>query len=232
MIYMCKEFSENCAEDFCKGLPEKRRRKAKSYIKESDKCLCGLSYCLFQYGMKQCYQIKYCRDWKTDRKGKPYLEEYPQIAFNISHCKACVVCGFSGCNIGIDVQDYDSMTFEIADYLWNLKDKRQLLKKTDWKKSLCILWCMKEAYVKCIGAGIGDEIFKNCFSDLIHKKFREGYLVYDGYYFSIFDLETHCMVVCANEIIKKEKIQEVRVNYDKSGEWNFLAVETGREKKG
>jgi 4'-phosphopantetheinyl transferase len=232
MIYICRNFTVGCSEDFCKRLPERRAKRAERYVREKDKFLCGLSYGLFRYGMEQSYQKSYDKDWETDRWGKPYLEDCPQIAFNISHCEDCVVCGFSDRSIGVDVQDYNSMTWDVVDFLWNAEDKMHLLNDKNWKKSLCMLWCIKESYVKCIGTGMGDEAFEKGFKDLKRENIGEGHFTYYGYYFSVFDMGTHCVVICANEFIEKKHIQEVRLYHDRTGKWDFLADWAGREKKG
>jgi phosphopantetheinyl transferase len=66
-----------------------------------------------------------------------------------------------------------------------------------------MLWCIKESYVKCIGTGMGDEAFEKGFKDLKRENIGEGHFTYYGYYFSVFDMGTHCVVICANEFIEK-----------------------------
>jgi hypothetical protein len=50
---------------------------------------------------------------------------------------------------------------------------------------------------------MGDEAFEKGFKDLKRENIAEGHFTYYGYYFSVFDMGTHCVVICANEFIEK-----------------------------
>lgn len=93
---------------------------------------------------------------KRSKYGKPFLPDYPELQFNISHSGEWVVCAIGYCNVGIDIekiQNFDmSMaknTFTRNEYEW-----LQRLNSQERIRAFYQLWTLKEAYVKCQGKGM------------------------------------------------------------------------------
>lgn len=89
-------------------------------------------------------------------KGKPYLKDFPQLEFNLSHAENAAVIGLSlNTPVGVDVEyiktnhDY----IGIAERFF-APSEFETLKSKPSPETFYTLWTRKEAYLKCIGEGI------------------------------------------------------------------------------
>ena len=95
---------------------------------------------------------------KTDY-GKPYLMNYPNLKFNISHAGDWIVGVVSENDIGIDVEHIKKMDdlLSIAErffakdeycYIKSISDKRKQL------DTFFLIWTKKESLIKAVGEGL------------------------------------------------------------------------------
>lgn len=89
--------------------------------------------------------------------GKPYLLDFPDIHFGISHTATCVVCAVSPIPVGIDAESrgnrrrYD----RIITRLFSEKEREYVLDDISVSEDrLLEIWTMKESFVKLTGEGI------------------------------------------------------------------------------
>ena len=87
--------------------------------------------------------------------GKPSLQEYPHIHFNISHCRSTVACAVDDNPIGIDVEDFGRYSKSLAEYCMNDGEISQIGSSDI---IFTRLWTQKEAVFKLQGTGIRDDI--------------------------------------------------------------------------
>lgn len=97
--------------------------------------------------------------FKKTEWGKPFLYDYPQISFNLSHSGDCFALAVSkDCQLGIDIecykprQGYEGLVkrcfaTEEANAWYDLPDEERGL-------SFYRYWVKKEAFVKAVGKGI------------------------------------------------------------------------------
>jgi len=137
-------------------LPPFRREKCMRYRQESDKRNSIIAYLLLERGLKEQYGVTTPISFIYNRHGKPYLQEYPHIFFNISHCKLGVVCVLSDVEIGVDIQDIRPFNIKVAQRVCT-KDELQHLKDSNLPAKLfCRMWATKESYAKAKGIGIAN----------------------------------------------------------------------------
>lgn len=86
-------------------LPQWRREKALRYRHFSGQAQCTLSYILLLEALDQEYGITGLPTFVENEHGKPSLQEYPDIHFNLSHCRSIVACAVDNAPVGIDVED-------------------------------------------------------------------------------------------------------------------------------
>lgn len=89
--------------------------------------------------------------------GKPYLKEYQDIFFNISHSGNLVACVIANQEIGIDIQEHNKADLKIADRFFSEKEKEQIYScqtKEQQRELFFKLWCIKESYIKLTGKGL------------------------------------------------------------------------------
>ena len=61
-----------------------------------------------------------------DRFGKPYLKDYPETYFNISHTKGAIVCAVSDKQVGIDIEGLRKVNYKIAEKYFTEAEKEYI----------------------------------------------------------------------------------------------------------
>ena len=82
---------------------------------------------LLAYGLQEEYRIS--REdilLEKGEYGKPYLKKYPEIFFNITHCKEMAACAIATKEIGIDIEGVRKFSPAILKGVLTLKEKEQL----------------------------------------------------------------------------------------------------------
>lgn len=86
--------------------------------------------------------------------GKPKLLNYPDIKFNVSHCRTAVAVAVSKKEIGVDVESIRRYNPNLGQRIFN-KDELNIIKSSpEPDREFTRLWTRKEAYVKYSGKGI------------------------------------------------------------------------------
>lgn len=97
--------------------------------------------------------------------GKPYLKEYPQLHFNLSHCPACVACAIGPEPVGVDVERRfrwkEALERRMChplelEFLRGIPDPAQ---RASW---LNRIWSRKESYLKWKGVGLRRDLREIC----------------------------------------------------------------------
>lgn len=138
-------------------LPEDRKAKALRYRREIDRKLSVASYLLLIYALHKEFKLSSPTIAYTD-KGKPYLPDYPDIHFNISHCPQGCVCAVSDKPIGVDIQDIRPFSQNIANRCCSTEELLLLKQSADPAACFTQMWAMKESYLKMTGEGIAQSL--------------------------------------------------------------------------
>ena len=137
-------------------LPKRRQEKALKYRQELDRKLCVASYLLLSRALNTDYGISGDLQFTFNQYGKPFLTDYPEIFFNISHCCYGATCAVSDCEIGADIQDIRTFSEATAQRVFCAAELERLDAAADREREFARLWSMKEAYLKMLGTGISD----------------------------------------------------------------------------
>lgn len=86
--------------------------------------------------------------------GKPYLPDYPNAHFNISHSGQYVACAVSDRPVGVDVQEITPYRPDVAKLVCTPEEILQIETSPDPAAEFTTLWTKKEAYGKMMGCGI------------------------------------------------------------------------------
>lgn len=110
---------------------------------------------LLAYGLQEEYRIS--REdilLEKGEYGKPYLKKYPEIFFNITHCKEMAACAIATKEIGIDIEGVRKFSPAILKRVLTPKEKEQL-EDTEQKEEMFFrFWTLKESFIKAIGKGL------------------------------------------------------------------------------
>lgn len=99
--------------------------------------------------------------------GKPYLPQYPNIFFSISHCNGLAVCLISDSNCGVDCEKIRTSRDNVAHRIFSENELKVYEKKTGGQKDIFFtaLWTLKEAYGKADGRGIAAMKYAEFYTD-------------------------------------------------------------------
>ncbi len=95
--------------------------------------------------------------------GKPYIENRPDIFFNLSHCRGMAVCAVSDREIGVDAELIRPYSGKAARRVFSENEIKYVSERSDGSEAFFRLWTLKEALGKAFGTGI--------FSDLAAYEF-------------------------------------------------------------
>lgn len=93
--------------------------------------------------------------------GQPYLSEYPDISFSISHSGSMIICAITleKIHLGIDIQEFSASTkwSALSSRFFTLNEQIEISGGIDeeaCKKNFFRHWSAKEAYIKMKGTGL------------------------------------------------------------------------------
>ena len=103
--------------------------------------------------LKKNYNIEaYCLE--KGEHGKPYLSDYPNIHFNLSHCKGLIVCVFSESEIGIDAELIRPYNGKAAKRIF-APEEMEYTQQSEFPDEMFFrFWTLKEALGKNLGTGL------------------------------------------------------------------------------
>ena len=129
MIYLFSEYERITPEIeqmLIDKLPPKRRERTLRFKHRGGRLSCLLGYLLFLYGFRNIYKESALPDFDVTSSGKPYLKDYPDIHFNISHCNGAVACIFSDMAVGLDIQEMREMSDSILNKVCSNEEIEQI----------------------------------------------------------------------------------------------------------
>ncbi|WP_303868878.1 4'-phosphopantetheinyl transferase superfamily protein [Acetobacterium wieringae] len=153
-----KEFTEDMFSQGLARLPAERQQKTLTYRQKLDQKLSVLGYVLLSYGLKNEYGISEKIQFSYTAKGKPLLTDYPQIHFNLSHCKNGVICAIHTCDVGVDIEAISSYDAQLAEYVCNEHELKQINKSDNKALAFTKIWTKKESLMKQNGLGLRDDL--------------------------------------------------------------------------
>ena len=87
--------------------------------------------------------------------GKPYLKDYPNVHYNISHTKGAIVCAVADEPVGVDIERVKNFNKRIAERFFTQNEQNYIFDKMEnQNERFAEIWTMKEAYVKWLGEGM------------------------------------------------------------------------------
>lgn len=135
-----------------------RRTYALRYRREEDQRLCLSAYLLLQRALREEYGLSEVPPFCIGEHGKPALEGYPDIHFNLSHCREAVACVVSTHPVGIDIEMVDSYDEALLPTTMNEKEQQMILESPHPESTFIRFWTMKESLLKLTGEGITDNL--------------------------------------------------------------------------
>lgn len=111
------------------------------------------AYALLSRLLKRFYGIS---DFRIERgeHGKPFLAEYPDVHFNISHCRGLAVCGISNGEIGVDAEYIRARNDRVMRRSFSENERKFVSCSENPDIDFFRIWTLREALGKAMGTGI------------------------------------------------------------------------------
>lgn len=157
MLYIFENI-DSLSDDFSKRcipyLSTQRIEKVFSYRFPLDRNLSATVYLLLRFALKVNYGIDEPVVFAFGKNGKPFLRDYPQIYFNLSHCNNAAACAVSSGEIGVDVQEVTPVSDDLAGRVLTTEEFGEFKAAENPSLQFCEYWVMKESWLKKTGQGI------------------------------------------------------------------------------
>ena len=209
MLFYCDDtaaLQQARAEEWLPLLPDWRGRQALGYRNVPDQNLCAAAYLLLRYACAQngLYELP---EFQYGENGKPFFSpKGERLQFNLSHCCEGAACGIAKTAIGVDMQELVDDYEALWDMVCSAGEKRWIRCSDEPVRAFTKLWAMKEAYVKCLGSGLGDDLPRLDFSAFLGQPGS-----FHQHAFSVWDIEKAVLVQCT----KETDASLVRVPYER-----------------
>lgn len=147
---------ETDGTDFLPFLSENRLERARAEKTPAVRGRTIFSYALLRLALAENYGITAPPEFTLEKHGKPFLRDYPNVFFNISHAGNTALCAVSKQPVGADIQDIRNLKANISRKICTPHELERLEQTNDKNRELCRLWCMKESVGKLTGNGFAE----------------------------------------------------------------------------
>lgn len=145
---------------FC-GLSRERQQKTERIRNGKEKERSLLAGALLDFGLWRLYGLRE-RDVAISygAQGKPYLRDYPDIQFNLSHSGDYALAVFAPAAVGCDIQQKGQAKKQerIAARFFAEEERRAMEDGADFD----YIWARKESFLKLTGAGMSFDMRAFC----------------------------------------------------------------------
>lgn len=175
------------------SLPAERQKLAQSFVMRRDRNLSVGAGLLIARGLSELgLDAKQTRCCRTE-SGKPYLADYPQIHFNVSHSDKMALAVFGDTPVGCDIEAIGAPDMAVAEKFFCGEEYDYInaaADKSEQAERFFRLWTLKESYIKATGRGLSQPLNSFCINITgdtialkdcrIRCKFKELHIA-DGY---------------------------------------------------
>ncbi len=117
----------------------------------------SLAHSLLKDMLKGFYNIGYTEEMtEITEQGKPYLADYPDVHFNLSHSDGITACIVENQECGIDCEKVREYRPNVIKRAFSEKEQALIESAPENERDMLFftLWTLKEAYIKAIGKGL------------------------------------------------------------------------------
>lgn len=154
------EMSEEQTERLLASLPEWRRAAALKFTHQQGRRECAAGYVELLRALRLRFGIDGMPAFAYNEHGKPFLEDWPDIHFSISHCKAAVGCLVSRHPCGLDIERIRRAKPELVRYTMSPEEAETIFAAPCPDIAFTRLWTQKEAVLKLEGTGIDGNLHR------------------------------------------------------------------------
>lgn len=166
------------------SLPLWRRRQAESFRFPVDRLQCAEAYLLLCRMLDERVGEGTLPRFAYGENGKPFLPDFPDVHFNLSHCPRAVMCAVADIPVGCDVEVVPTEIDEqLLRFCLSLDEQRRVLRASSPTVEFVRLWTRKEALLKLHGVGLIDDL-PSLLSSPLARNVHFDTTVCDGYVYT------------------------------------------------
>lgn len=147
--------------------PEKKQRILRQRVKQNADTM-TVGGALARYMLWKNFHIPPDAQIAYGEFGKPYLLDYPEVHFNISHSGQFVACAVADRPVGVDVQMIAEYRSNAAGRVCSEVELAEIVASGNPTAEFTKLWTRKEAYIKWTGESIGRIAFAREKMNYVH----------------------------------------------------------------
>lgn len=108
-----------------------------------------------------------------NKYGKPYIEGYNNLFFNISHSEDWVICAISDEEVGVDIEKIEKAPVEVAEHYFHSREYKLIRGKApeEVNEYFYKMWTLKESYIKWLGKGLSKQLDSFSVNEDINNRF-------------------------------------------------------------
>lgn len=130
-------------------LPEWRRRKVLSYLRDIDRRQCAEAFDLLRTLLARHFGLTIDREFEYSAEGKPRLAGVSGVHFNISHCPEAVMAAVSDAPVGCDIEKiHDRPDEDVMDICYSQSERQRVLESPTPAATFTEIWTRKETLYK------------------------------------------------------------------------------------
>ena len=139
--------------DLLPMVSEQRREESLRYKHLFGQFTCLQSYVMLRQMLEEL-GLTHPFVFEGNEHGKPFLKGYPDIHFNISHCKSGIAVVVADHPVGIDIESYRKASESLLRHTMNEEEQHIISESGDPIRCFTEYWTKKEAVFKLHGTGI------------------------------------------------------------------------------
>ena len=154
-------------------------------------------------------ELNYKGDIRLDKSetGKPFLLDFDQFRFNISHCKGMAVLALSDGEVGIDVEGIRKYRERIVERIFTPEEKQYFNESMDKDLVFTKIWTAKESFIKNIGLGLSYPMEK------IELEFIQDNILIkniNDYYIRQFNIDNFTISLCTKSCTNIKNVEVLK----------------------
>ena len=175
MLWILEDIEQLDAEAVLSLIPaisEERRARIRTVRHQPTRVCSVLAELLLRRALREEYGLSELPRMAAGEKGKPFFPDYPDLHFNLSHCKTAVACALDASPVGVDVQEIQNLRRDdplTAPSIYNILSRQERAwveageTPDERDRRFTAVWTCKEAWGKALGVGILYELKTTCF---------------------------------------------------------------------
>ncbi len=154
-LYIPAQLRWDEVRDLLPLLGEERRQRIERLRFEKDKLASLLAQSLLHAALEEMTGEKLPPlEFSYHAYGKPFLPQFPQCDFSLSHTDGCVAVAVAQGRVGVDVERVKSAHDALAARFFHPQERQWMAQQDDRARAFYEIWTKKEAYLKMCGTGL------------------------------------------------------------------------------